>query len=246
MIVKTRAHWEQQRPLLLEELREFARLMKRRPFQNEQGLRGVSAFALYWFIKRTKPTSVFEVGVWKGFSTWLIEQAAPDAKVFCFDPLFMVEHLMQPEKLGPTYRSKRAAYSHQDFSCAGIAELAANSARPLVFFDDHQNKFARLLQAKQFGIKDIIFDDNSPGIDTHYTLEDERSHPETWARLEREIEKYEIFPALWDVDDLLLDTVRVKEKGMGFPVDRELKEIYDERKWHSHVTYVRLAPPGQP
>ena len=241
MIVKTKADWEKQRPLLLRELREFARVMKRRPFQNDQGLRGVSAFALYWFIKQVKPTIVFEVGVWKGFSTWLIEQAAPDAKVMCFDPMFLLEHLLQRDKLGTIYRSGRATYSHQDFSCVNISELIDSSARPLVFFDDHQNKFPRLLQAKQFGIRDIIFDDNSPSVGTHRTLENDRANPELATKLDREIQNYEVFPALWDIDELLLETVRIKEEGMGFPIDPELSEIYNERKWHSHVTYVHLA-----
>jgi hypothetical protein len=241
MIVKTKADWEKQRTLLLEELREFASLMRQRPFQNEQGVRGVSAFALYWFIKQLNPTTVFEVGVWKGFSTWIIQQAAPNAEVFCFDPIFLIEHLLDPQKVGATYRSALATYSHQDFSCANIRELAAKSARPLVFFDDHQNKLPRLLQSKQFGIRDIIFDDNSPSVGSHRTLEAERKDLESSLIIEREVQNYEIFPALWDVDALLYDTIRIKEDGMGFPIDSELAEIYDERQWHSYVTYVRLA-----
>jgi len=241
MIVKTKADWERQRPLLLEELREFASVMKQRPFQNEQGVRGVSAFALYWFIKQVNPTIVFEVGVWKGFSTWVIQQAAPDAEVFCFDPIFLIEHLLEQQKVGPTYRSERAFYFHQDFSCANIQELAAKSARPLVFFDDHQNKIPRLLQAKQFGIRDIIFDDNNPVVGSHRTLEDERRDPQSSAVIEREVQTYEIFPALWDIDALLYDTIRIKEDGMGFPIESELAEIYNERQWHSYVTYIRLT-----
>lgn len=241
MIVKTTAAWEADRPRLLERLREFASVMKRKPFQNEQGVRGVSAFALYWFIKQVNPTIVFEVGVWKGFSTWVIEQAAPGAEVFCFDPIFLIEHLMDRRKLGPTYRSKRASYSHQEFSCANIPELAARSARPLVFFDDHQNKFPRLLQAKQFGIRDIIFDDNSPLFGTHQTLEEDRMDPHSAAVIEREVQNYEIFPALWDVDAVISNTIHIKEGGMGFPVEKELIEIYNERQWHSYVTYLRLA-----
>ena len=241
MIVKTKADWEKQRPLLLEGLREFAAVMKQRPFQNEQGVRGVSAFALYWFIKQVNPTIVFEVGVWKGFSTWVIQQAAPNAEVVCFDPIFLIEHLLDQKKIGPTYRSRRASYLHQDFSCANIVELAANSARPLVFFDDHQNKLPRLLQAKQFGIRDIIFDDNSPLFGTHRTLEEDRMDPRSSAVLEREVQNYEIFPALWDIDAVLSNTIHINEVGMGFPIERELSEIYNERQWHSYVTYIRLA-----
>jgi hypothetical protein len=239
MYVKTAEDWQTERPALLEALREFAALMKRRPFQNEEGLRGVSAFALYWFIKQIKPTAVFEVGVWKGFSTWLIEQAAPQAEVFCFDPIFFFEHLINPAKLGQTYRSPRANYSHQDFSCAEVQKITARLSRPLAFFDDHQNKLPRLFQCKDAGIKDILFDDNTQDCYTHRTLEHDRKDPQFLDILEHEVQTYEIFPALWPVDKML-GLMHIKEDGIGFPVERELKEIYNEREWHSYLTYVRL------
>jgi hypothetical protein len=239
MYVKTTEDWQSQRPALLEALREFAALMKRRPFQNEEGLRGVSAFALYWFIKQIKPTVVFEVGVWKGFSTWIIEQAAPQAEVYCFDPIFFFEHLINPAKLGQTYRSTRAHYSHQDFSCAEVREITARHSRPLAFFDDHQNKLPRLLQCKDAGIKDIVFDDNTQDCYTHRTLEHDRKDPQFLETFEREVETYEIFPALWPVDKRL-GLMHIKEDGIGFPVEKKLKEIYQEREWHSYVTHVRL------
>lgn len=239
MNVKTKADWENERSALMEALREFAVVMRRSPFQNSEGLRGVSAFALYWFIKHIKPGVVFEVGVWKGFSTWLIEQAAPEAEVFCFDPLFFLEHLIDRRKLGAIYRSRRAHYSHQDFSCAGIREIAANHYRPLAFFDDHQNKLPRLFQSKAAGIKDIVFDDNTAIQYTHRTLEQEREDPQSQAVLEREVQSYEIFPALWPVD-WVLGPLHIKEDGMAFPVEDQLRHIYNERVWHSYVTYVRL------
>jgi hypothetical protein len=240
MIIKRRSDWEPERPRLLEKLKEFAPIMKRRPFNNFMGLRGVSAFAFYWFLQEVEPTAVFEVGIWKGFSTWLIRHAAPNAKIFCFDPVVMLEELLDPLKVGPTYRDPGATYSHQDFSCANVAELAAQSTRPLAFFDDHQNKLPRLLQAKSAGIKHLVFDDNDLNYATHRTLEDELSQPDSAKLLEQLVESYEIFPALWDVDAVLHPTLRIKEQGLGFPVTKELREIYEDRNWHSFVTYVRL------
>jgi hypothetical protein len=235
--VKTSEEWNGERDALLEALRDFARVMKRRPFDNEQGLRGVSAFALYWFIRRTAPSVVFEVGVWKGFSTWLIEQAAPAAEIHCFDPLFTFEHLIPRRKLGKTYRAKRAKYSSQDFSCAPIHELLAGRTDALAFFDDHQNKLPRLLQCKAAGIKHVVFDDNLVAPYTHRTLEHERATDPTL--LEHEIETYETFPSLWPVD-FRVGGLHLKEAGMDFPVERELRDIYRDRNWHSYVTYVRL------
>jgi hypothetical protein len=235
--VKSSAEWNGERDALLDALRDFAKVMKHRPFDNEQGLRGVSAFALYWFVRRIAPSVVFEVGVWRGFSTWLIEQAAPSAEIHSFDPLFMLQHLIPKRRIGKTYRSPRAHYSSQDFSCAPIRDLAAGRANALAFFDDHQNKIPRLLQCKAAGIKHIVFDDNLVEPYTHRTLEHERATDATL--LDREIETYETFPALWPVD-LRIGDLHLQEAGMDFPVDRELREIHRDRNWHSYVTYVGL------
>ncbi|MBI2213020.1 MAG: glycosyltransferase family 2 protein [Acidobacteria bacterium] len=237
MHVKTAAEWVHNRDALLQELRRFALTMRTRPFDNEQGLRGVSAFALYWFVRRVAPRVVFEVGVWRGFSTWLIEQAAPSAEIHSFDPLFLLEGLLRNDALGEVYRSPRARYSYQDFSCAPIGALAAGRSEALAFFDDHQNKLPRLRQCRELGIRHVIFDDNLAAPYTHRTLEHERAADAS--ELDREIELYETFPALWPVDFRVGD-LHVKEEGMNFPVEPELQELYEERQWHSYVTYVRL------
>ncbi len=237
MRVKTSAEWNLERDALLDALRDFAAIMKHRPFDNQEGLRGVSAFALYWFVRRAAPSVVFESGVWRGFSTWLLEQAAPAAEIHCFDPLFMLQHLIPRRRIGKTYRSPRARYSSQDFSCAPIRELNAGRANALAFFDDHQNKLPRLLQCKAAGIRHVVFDDNMSTLYTHRTLEHDRATDATL--LDREIETYETFPALWPVD-FRYGGLHLKEAGMGFPVERELRDIYRDRNWHSYVTYVRL------
>ena len=240
MYIKTTSDWQAERAALMAELDEFANQIERRPFQNFQGLQGVSAFALYWFLKQVSPAVVFEVGVWKGFSTWLIEQAVPRAQVFCFDPMFLLEHLLDARQVGETYRSPRAEYSYQDFSCADVASLVGSRGdSALAFFDDHQNKMARLRQCKAAGIRHIIFDDNVAGCKTHRSLEDDRLRPQTRELLEGEVLRYEMFPALWPVD-AEIDGQRIQETGLGFPVERRWKEIYNGRQWHSYVTYVQL------
>ncbi|HVG24895.1 MAG TPA: hypothetical protein VND45_12120 [Thermoanaerobaculia bacterium] len=231
MHVKTRAEWEDEREELLEGLREFASVMKRAPLRNRGGLRGVSAFALWWFVRRADPEVVFESGIWKGFSTWLIEQAAPRAELFCFDPVIFLRRYVWG--MGRTYRSKRAHYSGQDFSCAPIVEMTAGRTNVLAFFDDHQNKWPRLEQCRRFGITDMVFDDNYRNP-THRSLEEEPR-----SLLETEIAEYEVFPALWPVDFEYGGT-HILHEGMGFPVDRALTAMYRERKWHSSVTYVKL------
>jgi hypothetical protein len=239
MQVKIGRDWIPDTEELLEDAREFAAVLRRAPFRNREGLRGVSAFAFYWFLRRLRPTIVFEVGVWRGFSTWLIEQAVPQAEIHCYDPLVIMEHYLNRWRVGPLYRSERAHYSSHDFSCAPIKEVAAGHSRPLAFFDDHQNKLPRLLQCRAAGIRDIIFDDNMAGAPTHRSLEDDRLDPDTAPILEREIESYEVFPALWPVS-LHLDWMHIEEKGLGLPVEKALRPLYEDRQWHSYVTFVRL------
>lgn len=232
--VKTTEEWAAERDQLLGSLVEFADIMDRRPFQNEAGLRGVSAFALYWFMKRLQPTLVFEVGVWRGFSTWLIEQAVPDAEIWSFDPIFFFGGEPQP-----TYRTSRARYFREDFSCADLDGVIKDPEKTVVFFDDHHRQLARLDQARRAGLRHIVFDDNPPMPYSHRTLEDERRDPARSTALEEMAESYEVFPALWPVDEQ--HEIHVKEEGLGFPVTDRLQYLYDERKWHSYVTYVRAT-----
>ena len=155
MIVKTKADWKRERPLLLEHLREFASVIKHRPFQNDEGVRGVSAFALHSMIIRTSSPVSF------------------------------------------TIRS----------SASGTSSSTTTLRYPI----------------------------------SHRTLEQERKDPQSSAIIEREVQNYEMFPALWDVDAVLNGGMHIKEDGMEFPIGDELNEIYNERQWHSYVTYVRLA-----
>lgn len=239
MKVKSDEEWEADTPHLLEALREFGALLRHEPFANRQGLRGVSAFALYWYLRQLSPTLVFEVGVWRGYGTWIIEQAAPDAEIVCLDPVFALEGMLKARWRRKLYRAPRATYTWQDFSCAPIAELAAGHKRPVAFFDDHQNKIPRLLQAQAAGLRHVIFDDNTREALTHGTLEEARRDPAEAAMLDRLLEAYENFPALWPVD-ARLPGQHIKEDGLGLPVEDAFTNVYAERDWHSYVTYVRL------
>jgi hypothetical protein len=238
MHVTTAEEWEQRRGAMLDALREFSHLMRRRPFDNEQGLRGVSAFALYWFIRQLAPPIVFEIGVWRGFSTWIIEQAAPAAEIHAFDPIFMLDGFLSRWRVGRKYRSARVRYSTQDFSCAPIEAIAAARPGAVAFFDDHQNKLPRLRQCRAAGIRHVIFDDNFAAPYTHRTLEHERAAGA--AAIDRDIELYETFPALWPVDHRLGE-LHIQEPGLAFPDEPGLRLIHRDRHWHSYVTYVRLT-----
>jgi hypothetical protein len=184
---------------------------------------------------------VFEVGVWRGFSTWLIEQAAPEAEIHCFDPLFFLQPWMSRWKVGRVYRSPRARYWTDEFSCADFSGILASHERPVAFFDDHQNKLPRLRQARAAGFREIIFDDNMASAGTHETLEDLRAGAAGRALLEREVEAYEIFPALWPAE-FHAPGLDIVEDGLGFPVEPAFEALYRDRNFYSSVTRVSLRP----
>src|SRR6185437_5937347 len=132
----------------------------------------------------------------------------------------------------------------EDFSCVDLEEVITDPERTVVFFDDNHRQIARLEQARRAGIKHVIFDDNPPMPYSHRTLEDERRDPAHAAVLDEMAEAYEVFPAPWHVDEQ--HEIHVNEPGLGFPVTERLQYLYDERKWHSYVTYVRATPLASP
>jgi hypothetical protein len=239
MRVTTDDEWRGRTQDLIEALREFGPAMRSEPFQNEQGLRGVSAFALYWYLRQLSPSLVFEVGVWRGYSTWIIEQAVPDAELICLDPVFLLESVLGRKWRRHSYRSPRATYSAQDFSCWPVAESVAGHPHSVAFFDDHQNKLPRLLQCHAAGIKHVIFDDNTRDFRTHRTLEQARREPAAAAVLDRVVHIYEVFPALWPVHARIASE-RIDEDGLGLPVEDAFANVHRDRRWHSYVTYVHL------
>lgn len=38
----------------------------------------------------------------------------------------------------------------------------------------------------------------------------------------------------------MLENALIKEDGLGFPIEDCLANVYEDRKWHSYVTYVQL------
>ncbi len=140
--------WEKQD--IINSLDEFLELYDSRPIKdNSGGMKSPHLFAVWFMAKQINPELIVESGVWKGQSTWLLEQACPNAKLVSIDI-----NLKNRE-----YFSKKAEYSDRDFSEQDWKNLPENS---LVFFDDHQNAYKRLQQCKWFGFRHVIFEDNYP------------------------------------------------------------------------------------
>ena len=138
------------RETMKERLPEFLRSFAERPIkENLGGMRAPHLFAAWFMVQTLEPTHVVESGVFKGLGTWLLERAAPGARLYCIDP--------DPGSI--VYRSPRAEYFTRDFS-----ELRWDLPREstLLFFDDHQDALARVEFAERQGFVHLIFEDNYP------------------------------------------------------------------------------------
>jgi len=135
---------------ILESIEEFSEIYSKRPIRdNSGGMKAPHMFAVWFMARSLSPDVIVESGIWKGQSTWLLEQACPKSTLIAIDL-----NLERRE-----YISERVKYSDRDF-CEQDWSIITD--RSLVFFDDHQNAYRRLRQCKWFGFKHIIFEDNYP------------------------------------------------------------------------------------
>ena len=107
-------------------------------FKNEKisDLNGGMGFnnGLFLFIlfSHFQPKKVIESGVWRGFTTYLIDKAiSKDSKIYCFDiNLSRVE-----------FNSEKATYYERDLSLVDDADFGSVN---FAFFDDHVSIYDRL------------------------------------------------------------------------------------------------------
>jgi len=134
---------------LKKQLKDFYELYKNRVVRdNVGGMRASHMFACWVVMKTLRPEYVIESGVWNGGGTWLIEKTLPGVKIICLDPNLKKER----------YVSKNAVYLKKDFGLINWDKLPKD--KTLIIFDDHQNALRRVREAKKFGFKNIIFEDN--------------------------------------------------------------------------------------
>jgi len=150
---------------MLEQLGAFADVYERRPFKDNAG--GMSSAHLFhfWFLMRQlQPGAIIESGVWRGLGTWFIEQACPQAEIYCID--------INWKNL--CYRSSRATYLSEDIARHDWSSLPAES---LVLFDDHVNAVDRFRLSVQRGFRHVIFEDNyPPGRGDCYSIKQALAH----------------------------------------------------------------------
>lgn len=133
---------------LCDACEEFCKdVYPKRPIKNNFGGMGLTHSFYTWFLaKRLNPEYIIESGVWYGHSTWLLEEACPDAVLISLDPVDNRQ-----------YKSRKAIYSQADFTRINWDNV--NKEKALVFFDDHYG-VDRIFQAKERGFKHILYEDN--------------------------------------------------------------------------------------
>lgn len=138
------------------DVERFDLLFHDAPFHEMGGGMGYNnGLVLFCFAASVGATQVIESGVWKGFTTYILDQASPaNSKLFCFDiNLSKIE-----------WRSTKAEYFEHD-----ITEWNSNadSENVLALFDDHVSQYDRLQYSYDHGFKYLVFDDDVTHLNVH-------------------------------------------------------------------------------
>ena len=97
---------------ILNELEVFKSLYKDRPVkENIHGMRFQHMLATYFILKKLNPSYVIESGVFKGQSTWLIENPLPNSEILSIDI-----NLNQREYISKKVKYSNIDFKYQDFS----------------------------------------------------------------------------------------------------------------------------------
>lgn len=134
---------------------DFVKIYEIRPIKNNPyGTETPHLFWLYYILKTFKPKFIIESGVYQGLSTWIIEQACPNASIISIDI----------DWSNLKYKSQKVNYTSIDFNDINWLEMLGkdNCSQTIAFIDDHQDNYKRLLHAHNNKIGYMIFEDNYP------------------------------------------------------------------------------------
>jgi len=115
-------------------------------------------FYLWSLVRALKPKHIIESGAYNGLGTWQLRQAAPDAQVIVLSP--KTPHIYVDQHNDSRYFTDA---HFRDFSSINWACVdGLDRASTVVFIDDHQSGYRRMLEAHARGFHHLIFDDNMP------------------------------------------------------------------------------------
>jgi len=125
---------------------------KKNPIYYNDGGNGYNnSLFFYIFLKTNKKCQlVIESGVWKGYMSYLIDQASKDATKLKFDISF--------DKL--IYKSVKSTYVEHDINTFNFEKFKYILPNTLAFFDDHFSQLDRFLKCHNLNIPYMVFDDD--------------------------------------------------------------------------------------
>lgn len=249
---------------MVAKLKEFSEVYAKRPIaENVGGMRSPHLFALWFTLGYLKPKTVIECGVLRGQGTWFIEQACPNAELFCVD--------INWSRI--KYRSERAKYLTGDIEKHDWSGI--DKEQTLVFLDDHVNSPKRCHSLQNLGFRHLIFEDNyfPPEVSDFYTLKCAFAHRGYKApknlryyaglirgtrsdrtvppnskddeNLRKILEVYREYPPIYTIPTtrwgIPWDATMPTERPLLTEVSEDYQQVFlDEAKWYTWICYVRL------
>ena len=142
--------------LIAADIEAYQRVFQSWPHKDLSGGMGFNnGLFLYCFVAAIQPKTIIESGVWRGYTTFLLDQAsAQQSELHCFD--------INLSKL--RWRSPRAAYYENDMS---QTKLKADNKPSLAFFDDHVSHYDRFMSGHTLGMAGMVFDDDVTHLSVH-------------------------------------------------------------------------------
>ncbi len=136
-------------------IEDFDRIFQDWPHKDlRDGLGYNNGLVLYLFTRAVDPQTVVESGVWRGFTTYLLDAATKaSSRLFCFD--------INLSKL--VWKSGKARYFENDVSQVPFER----TGRVMAFFDDHVSQYERLIFADAGGFDYLAFDDDVTYLNVH-------------------------------------------------------------------------------
>ena len=199
---------------LLKNIKLYDQLFKEKPISDLTGGMGYNnGLILYIIFCHFKPSVAIESGVWRGFTTYLIDNAIlDDSKLYCFDI-----DLSRNE-----FFSKKAIYFENDITLFKELDLKKVD---IAFFDDHISIYERLKLCFKNKIGIVILDDDVSLTQVHT----DGSPPIPTASM---IFNYEEIPKKFDwvfngntfiadISNLHVDDIREYYKYIPFPSLKE-------------------------
>lgn len=134
----------------------FIPTLLRSPVAQDTGGGGFSAGLLLWTIARAlRPELVVESGVFRGFTTWVLRQARPEARQYAFDISFAERQRIE------------TGVEYHECDWMNLPLQAPGDAPALIYFDDHVDQWQRVREAAARGFRYLIFDDSLPSLALH-------------------------------------------------------------------------------